>query len=165
MKQFKNLTQLKAAKVLTGSSVTILEPAILTGTVQATGNGLTLISNNVFVPATTAIEAITGRYSVLLSDEFGISNLTTKVNSYKKDDDGIWIEHVDGITCTMYLNGQLWYPVAEIPFKTGGYIITSWKILPTYNLELSLDSGEVLQFERSIEGNTSDSIKYPSEGV
>lgn len=157
MKQFNTLAQLAAAKVLTGTPVRVLEPALIDGVMEATGEGLTLPSGNVFVPKFDDQEALTGRKTSLLADEFS-SSLTTYLNLYSKNDDGEWITSDTGRTSNVYYAGQLWTPVDELPIVSGGYRVISWS-LNSGILEVLTDQSVIVSFNRYT-GFAESNLKY-----
>lgn len=149
MKTFNNFAELAQAKVSTGTPVRILKPALVEGVVEVSGEGLTLLSNNVFVPQFDDQEALTGRKTSILDDNFS-SGVSAYINSYYKDDNGEWVANSAGRTSAVYYNGQLWWPLEKIPHKAGGYLVLSWS-QPTSNpdiLEVSVVGGQVIQFNR-----------------
>lgn len=149
MKTFNNFAELAQAKVSTGTPVRILKPARVEGVVEVSGEGLTLLSNNVFVPQFDDQEALTGRKTSILDDNFS-SGVSAYINSYSKDDNGEWVDTSAGRTSAVYYNGQLWWPLEDIPHKAGGYLVLSWS-QPTSNpdvLDVSVVGGQVIQFNR-----------------
>lgn len=149
MKTFNNFAELAQAKVSTGTPVRILKPALVEGVVEVSGEGLTLLSNNVFVPQFDDQEALTGRKTSILDDNFS-SGVSAYINSYYKDDNGGWVDSSAGRTSAVYYNGQLWWPLLNTPHKAGGYRILSWS-QPTSNpdiLEISVAGDQVIQFNR-----------------
>lgn len=149
MKIFNTFGQLAAAKVLTGTPVRVLEPALIDGVVEATGEGLSLLSGNVFVPSFGDQESITARKTSLLDDAF-TGGISAYINTYKKDNSGNWLAAADGRTSAVFYAGQVWWPLVEIPYTPSGYLITSWS-LPTGNpdiLEVTTSIGTVFQFNR-----------------
>lgn len=149
MKIFNTFGQLAAAKVLTGTPVRVLEPALIDGVVEATGEGLSLLSGNVFVPSFGDQESITARKTSLLDDAF-TGGISAYINTYKKDNSGNWLAAADGRTSAVFYAGQVWWPLVEIPYTPSGYLITSWG-LPTGNpdiLEVTTSIGTVFQFNR-----------------
>ena len=149
MKTFNSFSQLKVAKLLTGTTVSILEPARVEGKVIATGEGLHLLSGNVFSADFVDQEATTGRKVILLADGFA-GNLTTSLNKYNKDNVGQWVPDERGLTSAVFYNGQLWFPVTEIPFAPNGYPANNWKISNDV-LEITTGASEgegVILFER-----------------
>ena len=149
MKQFNTLSELAQAKVLTGTPVRIMTP-LIDGMVQATGEGLSLASGNVFVPRFEDQEAITGRKTSLLDDAF-TGNLSTRINRYKKTPEGTWIADANGRTSTVYYNGQIWWSNDEVSYTANGYLVQSWGFSTSDPdvLELQVTgSSEVIQFTR-----------------
>lgn len=149
MKIFNTFGQLAAAKVLTGTPVRVLEPALIDGVVEATGEGLSLLSGNVFVPSFGDQESITARKTSLLDDAF-TGGISAYINTYKKDNSGNWLASAGGRTSAVFYAGQVWWPLVEIPYTPSGYLITSW-CLPTGNpdiLEVTTSIGTVFQFNR-----------------
>ena len=149
MKTFNTFDELSLARVLTGTPVRVLQPALVDGVVEATGEGLSLLSGNVFVPRFDDQEAVTGRKTSLLADEF-TGNLSTYINLYRKDDTGTWVEGANGRTSNVFYNGQIWWVDTEATYVPGGYLVQSWSI-PTANpdiLEVRTSIGTILTFSR-----------------
>ena len=147
--KFNTFADLAEARLVTGTPVTILEPYQIDGIVRATGEGLTLLSGNVFVPFFGDQEVITARKTSLIDDAFP-TNYSAYINRYTKDNSGAWVEAADGRTSAVYYGGQAWWPLVEVPYKAGGYLVTDFS-LPTGNpdiLELELDGSLVFQFNR-----------------
>lgn len=140
MKTFQTFTQLKAAYALTGELITVLEPTRVQGIVEATGEGFTLLSGNIFVPSFVDIDAIIGRKTSLLDAAFA-SDLTVFLNTYMKDVGGEWIPFDGGLTSTIYLNGQIWYPEVELTYDAVGYQVQSWSTDAEGALQVVTDKG------------------------
>lgn len=156
MKTFNTFVELALARITTGTPVRILKPSLIDGIVENEGEGLSLVSGNVFIPQFDDQEALTGRKISLLDDSFE-SGFNAYINVYKKNDDGEWESSNEGHTSTIYYNGQLWWPLLDIPYLEGGYQITSWS-QPTLNpdiLEVSVQGGSVIQFNRFVGVNPS----------
>lgn len=149
MKIFNNFSELAQAKVLTGTPVRILKPALIDGVAEASGEGLSLLSGNVFVAQFNDQEAITARKTNLLDDSF-TSGVSAYINRYSKDSSGNWVGATEGKTSSVFYNGQIWWPLVEIPYTANGYLVTAWGH-PTGNpdiLEVSVSTGAVIQFNR-----------------
>ena len=159
MKIFNNFSELAQSKVLTGTPVRVLKPALVDGMVEASGEGLSLLSGNVFVGQFVDQESVTARKTSLLDDAF-TGGISAYINRYEKNNSGDWVAAADGRTSAVFYSGQLWWPLVEIPYTANGYLITSWG-LPTGNpdiLEVSTSAGTVFQFNRFtglVDGGTS----------
>lgn len=149
MKTFNTFGDLAEAKVLTGTPVSILEPGMVQGVVRTTGEGLSLLSGNVFVPNFENIELVAGRKISLLEDSF-VDNLSTYVNSYIQEDSGAWVPSDDGLTSAIYYHGQLWNPIQEVVASTAGYLVRSWTITDGL-LEVVTTDSEFIQFRKALE--------------
>lgn len=147
MKTFNTFLQLSQARLLTGTPVTVLSPAKVEGVVQDQGEGLTLLSGNVFVPRFDDIEATTGRRTQILADEFP-GNVSAKLNLFSRDSSGYWQPNEDGRTSTVFYAGSLWWPTTEVPYQATDYVISSWTVIGTDTLEVTTTTGVFFTFSR-----------------
>lgn len=147
MKQFNTLTELSSAYLETGSPVVITSPTKVFGMVKDTGDGLHLPSGNVFVPQFDDQEVITGHRISLLDDAF-TGNITTYLNLYSKDLDGVWQPDPTGVTSAVYYNGILWAPLGSLIYDPIGHRVVDWNTNITGILEVTLIGLGKLQFTK-----------------
>lgn len=147
MKTFSNLIQLSEASVITGTPVTVLQPSKIEGVVQEQGEGLTLLSGNVFTPSFDDIEATTGRRTQIIADEFP-GNVSAKLNLFKRGSDGFWLADPSGRTSTLYYAGALWWPLAEVPYSATDYVIQEWNYIGEDTLEIRTTGDLFFNFTR-----------------
>ncbi len=127
MKTFETFGQLAVAHVSTGTPVRITSPNYVEGVIEATGEGLTIASGNIFVPRFDSQESVISRRITLLEDAFS-SGTTSRINRYERSADGAWVADATGLTSCIYYAGQIWEPDVEIAFTAGGYPVTSWSV-------------------------------------
>lgn len=149
MKYFNNFTQLSQAILADNTPVTVLKPAMLTGIVQSTGDGLTLPNGKVLVMKFDDIEAITKRRTQILADEF-LGNLSARLNTYSKDTEGEWVASADGLTSTVFYAGSLWWPQNEEEYSQVDHQIISWSNPSSDTLEVRTLNDRYFVFEKFI---------------
>lgn len=165
MKTFQTFSQLRLAHVPDTEPTQVLSPTTVIGTVESTGEGLTLASGNVFIPSFTELESLLNRKVVLLDTAF-VGSTTSFISHYARDTDGEWAYDANGLLSAVYLNGRVWVPIETIPYAALGYQVINFNINASNVLTVStnlrtiqyveytgLDPRPTLQLIREVTGS------------